>query len=286
MPNNNEVTGTNEDILSPDDFDIEDNQGDESETDDNVEQVDGQDETSNTADEDDENVKTQEELEAAKKAKAEAKKNSYYAQKRREREAAEKAQKEKEIREKAKLEAELELVKVNPYTNEKIVDEEDLKIYKLQKAIEEKGGDPLSDLPKALAEENRKEAQRKKALIEKDQATQQKLAEEANELYSKHPEAVGQAEKDQELLDLITEKNGRWTMNECYEYLQQKRNTEKTQKAKTQNETKKKEVVGEAAKKYNKTPSSQPNGSKNSEKSVLSMTDEEFNQYWKSKYAN
>ena len=287
MTNNNETPGTNEDILNPDDFTAEDEAIEEDdESDDKDEQPDTTDDTSDTADDDEENVKTQEELEAEKKAKAEAEKNAYYAKKRREREAAEKAQREKQIRDEAKLEAELSLVKVNPYTNEKIVDEEDLKIYKLQKTIEDDGGDPLSDLPKALAEANRKAAQERKTLAEKNEAVQTKLAKEASELFQKYPEARNTAQTDQELLDLMSEKSGRWTMVECYEHLMHKRNASKTQQTKSQTEKKKKEVVGEATKKYNKTPSSQPNGSKNSEKSVKDMTDAEFEQYWKSKYAN
>jgi translation initiation factor IF-2 len=286
MPNTNETPGVNED-LNPDDFTSDDEViDDDDDSDDNDEQLDSTNDDSDPAEDGNENVKTQEQLDAEKKAKAEAEKNAYHAKKRREREAAEKAQREKQIRDEATLEAELKMMKVNPYTNEKIVDEEDLKIYKLQKQIEDDGGDPLADLPKALAHQNRKEAQERKKLAEQSQANQNKLAEEAKELFAKYPEAMNTAQNDQELLDLMAEKSGRWTMVECYEHLVQKRKVEANVKKKAQNDQKKKEVVGEATKKYNKTPSSQPNGSKNSEKSVLTMTDEEFEKFWKSKYAN
>ena len=283
MPKKLEFNGFDDDIFDPIDFDEEetpetdeDITDDESEADDNDEQVENQEESSQTTEETEENVKTQEEETVEEKAKPEADKNSYYAKKRREREAAEKAQREKEIREAAKLEAELGLIKTNPYTNEAISDEEDLKIYKLQKAIEEKGGDPLSDLPKALAEQNRKEAQERKALAEQNKATQDKLAEEANELFAKYPEAMNKAQNDQELLDLMASKSGRWTMLECYEYLAQKRKFEDSVKKKTQNEQKKKEVVDEATKKYQKIPSAQANGGQASEDDYEKMTIEQY----------
>lgn len=281
MPNKVEFNGFDDDIFDPEDFEEEtpdteeEIQDDESETDDNVELVETVEETSETTKEPDEQVKTQEEAEVETK-KPETDKNSYYAQKRREREAAEKAQREKEIREAAKLEAELGLIKKNPYTNEVISDEEDLKIYKLQKAIEENGGDPITDLPKALAEQNRKEAKERKALAEQNQATQEKLAKEANELFEKYPEAVNVAQNDQELLDLMAEKDGRWTMVECYEHLAQKRKYEQSVKKKTQDEQKKKEVVEETTNKYHKIPSAQPNGGKVSEDDYSTMTTEEY----------
>ena len=283
MTNKEEFNGFDDDIFSPEDFDEdedpeddEETDDDESESDDNDEQVETQEESSQTAEETDEQVKTQEDETADEKAKLDAEKNSYYAKKRREREAAEKAQREKEIREAAKLEAELGLIKTNPYTNEAISDEEDLKIYKLQKAIEEKGGDPLADLPKALAEQNRKEAQERKKLAEQNQATQNKLAEEANELFAKYPEAMNTAQNDQELLDLMAEKSGRWTMLECYEHLAQKRKVEASVKKKTQSDQKKKEVVEETTKKYHKIPSSQANGGQVSDDDYEKMTIEQY----------
>jgi hypothetical protein len=285
MPNKEEFNGFDDDIFSPEDFEIEEEtpteepDEDESETDDKVEQVETQEETSETTEEPDEQVKTQEEPEVDEKAKAEAERNAYYAKKRREREAAEKAQREKEIRETAKLEAQLEMIKVNPYTNEAISDEEDLKIYKLQKAIEEKGGDPLSDLPKALAEQNRKEAQERKALAEQEQEKQLRLSKQASDLFAKYPEARETAPKDQELLDLIEKKDksdSNWTMTDCYEYLVMKRKYESLLKTQQEAQTKKDSAVKEATNKYHKIPSSQPSGKPVSEDDYENMTIEQY----------
>ena len=282
MPIKEEFNGFDDDIFSPEEFidevenPTEENQEVESETDDNVEQVENQEETSETVEETEEQVKTQEVTETEEKAQTEVDKNAYYAKKRREREALEQAQREKEIREAAKLEAELGLIKTNPYTNEAISDEEDLKIYKLQKAIEEKGGDPIIDLPKALAEANRREAQERKTLAEQEQANQRKLANEANELYAKYPQAIETAQNDQELLDLMANKMGRWTMLECYEYLMQQREIATAKKTKVETETKKNEVVSETTNKYHKIPSSQPNGGQVSEDDYEKMTIEQY----------
>ena len=284
MPNKEEFNGFDDDIFSPEDFDEEeipedDELDDESETDDNEEQVENQEENPQTTEETDEQVKTQEETEVDEKAKAEAEKNSYYAQKRREREAAEKAKREKEIREAAKLEAQLEMLKTNPYTNEKIVDEEDLRIYKLQKAIEEKGGDPISDLPKALAEQNRKEAQERKALAEQEQANKLRLDKQASDLYAKYPEARQTAPEDLELLGLIEEKNkddSKWTMTDCYEFLVMKRKYESLLQSQQEAQTKKNSAVKEATNKYHKIPSAQPNGGRVSEDDYEAMSVEEY----------
>ena len=285
MPIKEEFNGFDDDIFSPEEFIDEDenpteeNQDVESETDDNVEQVENQEETSETVEETEEQVKTQEVTETEEKAQTEVDKNAYYAKKRREREALEQAQREKEIREAAKLEAQLEMIKTNPYTNEAISDEEDLKIYKLQKAIEEKGGDPIIDLPKALAEANRREAQERKTLAEQEQANKLRLDKQARDLYAKYPEARQTAPEDLELLGLIEEKNkddSKWTMTDCYEFLVMKRKYESLLQSQQEAQTKKNEVVSETTNKYHKIPSSQPNGGQVSEDDYEKMTVEQY----------
>lgn len=276
MPKKEEFNGFDDDIFSPDDFDLEDEEiEEETEADDNADEVDQDDDSSQPVEETEENVKTQEELETEQKAKTEADKNAHYAKLRREKEAKEKAQREKEIKEAAKLEAELDLIKKNPYTNETIKDEEDLKIYKLQKAIEEKGGDPISDLPKAIAEENRKAIQAKKTLDEQKVASQKQLDMEAKELIERYPEAINTAPSDQELFDLYNTKEGRMTLTECYEFLKMKREIESLKSNTNQNDKKKKEIVNSMAKKNTSVPSSKSNGGKVS-KDYLDMTDEEY----------
>lgn len=276
MPKKEEFNGFDDDIFSPEDFeDEEETVEEESETDDKEEQVETQEEETQAVEDEEEQVKTPEELEAEQKAKAEADKNAHYAKLRREKEAKEKAQREKEIKEAAKLEAKLDLIKTNPYTNEAISDEEDLKIYELQKAIEEKGGDPITDLPKALAEQNRKAAQAQKALDEEKIANQKKLDAEVDELYAQYPEAFEFVKKDQSLVELHSKKDGRWTLTECYEYLIAQQKAQGIVETKVENDKKKKEIVDKVAKKNTSVPSSKSNGGKTST-NYFGMTDEEY----------
>jgi hypothetical protein len=93
---------------------------------------------------------------------------------------------------------------------------------------------------------------------------------------AKYPEARETAVEDKELLDFMTEKNGRWTMLECYEYLMQQREIATAKKVKVETETKKKEVVSETTNKYHKIPSAQPNGGKVSEDDYETMSVEEY----------
>ena len=276
MPKKEEFNGFDDDIFSPEDFEDENETvEEESETDDKDEQVETQEEETQAVEDEEEQVKTPEETETEKQADTKADKNAYYAKLRREKEAKEKAQREKEIKEAAKLEAKLDLIKTNPYTNEAISDEEDLKIYELQKAIEEKGGDPITDLPKALAEQNRKAAQAQKALDEEKIANRKKLDAEVDELYAQYPEAFEFVKKDQSLVELHSEKDGRWTLKECYEYLIAQQKAQGIVETKVENDKKKKEIVDKVAKKNTSVPSSKSNGGKNST-GYFDMTDEEY----------
>ena len=223
----------------------------------------------------DENVKTQEELEAEKKAEELHKRNEEQKAKRL---AKEKEKREQEIRNKAILETQLEMVKVNPYTNEKIVDEEDLKIYKIQKQLEEDGKDPIDDLPKKIAELNRLENKKRAD----EQEKQNKLQKEAEELYQAYPEARGKAENDEELLNLLVEKNGRWTMKECYDYLLVQRSADEKAQAKKKEADEEGQAVSKQATRFSSPPSSQ--GGYKAPKDVGKMTKEEFEKYFEEKY--
>lgn len=271
--------GQVEETLDPNDFD---------ETDDTQKETDNPDEEESKSKEPSES-KSDEELEKEKKAK----KDSHYAELRRKKEAEEKARinaereaRENKIREEATLQAELGIMKRNPYTDEPIEDEEDLKIYKLQKELEEEGKDPITDLPKKIAENNRKvrkEAEAKKVQQETAQAEEQKRFDaEYNELIKKYPEVnVDELAKDPVFLEVIKGKYGRWTQLEMYEaYL-----VAKAKVKDTESKDKIDKAVSEKSTKMSKTPSSSANG-KATSKSVLDMSAEEFKEYWANKYGS
>ena len=136
------------DFLNPEDFEelFEDESTDGK--DDDLE--DNEDESTDSTD--DENAKTQK-----KKEEEQKKKNSEFARRRREKEEADRKAREQKLMAQAKTQGKLEMIKTNPYTRESIEDEEDLKIYEIQKQLDDEGLDPLNDLPKRLAEIKRKE---------------------------------------------------------------------------------------------------------------------------------
>lgn len=221
--------------------------------------------------------------------KAEAEKNAKFAEMRRKREAEEKAAKEEaerlareaKIKEAAKLEAELGVIKTNPYTEKPITDEEDLRIYKIQKDIADRGGDPMADLPSELAKIERERNAKAKASAEeeakKSQAIQEKAAKEVNELREKYPNLnTADLAKDPVWLQVSDGKTGRLTLTEIYEYLYvpAKEKAEAEGNNKPNGEPDKTQIDANG-KKITKVPSSNSNGGKTS-KGYLEMSDEEY----------
>lgn len=83
------------------------------------------------------------------------------AEARRRREAERRKAEDKRIADEAYVKGQLDSTKKNPYTNEPVKDEYDLKVLRVQRQIEEEGGDPITDLPAKLAELDRAEAKKK-----------------------------------------------------------------------------------------------------------------------------
>lgn len=111
--------------------------------------------------------------EAEKKVQQDKEKNAQQAEARRKREKEEKERKEREekIKNESYLKGKLDSTKVNEFTDEPINDEYDLKVYEMQKKIKAQGGDPISDLPKYLANQERevqKAQKEKESAVEKD----------------------------------------------------------------------------------------------------------------------
>mgnify|MGYP003295058637 CR=1 FL=1 len=270
MPDNKD------DILDPQDFDEEANNSELEDEDDNSLDDEDEDDTS-TEEEEEEKVKAQKSKTSDKETQK--KRNAHFAEERRKREALER---ENKIKEQAKVEAQLELVKTNPYTEEPIKDEEDLKIYLIQKELEENGKDPITDLPRKMAELNREAQKKAKDASENDR----KLKEDIANFHNDFPDVdLSALAKDEDYINFALDKLDRMSTSEIYELYQSKKAKDGKKKEDKEKKTKTDETVDETAKKMTKTPPS-TQGKSPKAKSVNEMTDEEFKAYWKQKYGN
>ena len=93
--------------------------------------------------------------ETAEKTKQSKEQNSEYARKRREIKRAEELKK-------ARIDGIREVISTNPFTNEPIIDEDDIEEYLLMKKIENGGKDPIQDYPKYVKELKKNERSVKK----------------------------------------------------------------------------------------------------------------------------
>ena len=188
------------------------------------------------------------------------------AQARRDREAKEREAREKEIEKKAYLKGKLDSTKVNTYTEEPIEDEYDLFIFETQKQLEKEGKDPISDLPKRLAEINRENDKKAKEEAEKKKKQDEKIDQEFAEFHSKYPDvSIPELLKDPDFADYADGRLGMGakTLTQLYEGFMKMKN--KFSGAKTEKEE---EDDGKA------TPPS-PNGGRKHEKTSYSKMSEE-----------
>lgn len=125
--------------------------------------------------------------EANKKKVQDEEERARQAKLRREREAREREAREKAIEEKAYLKGQLDSTKVNTFTNEPIEDEYDLKIFTIQKQLEKEGKDPISDLPKRLAELNRSAGQKAKTEADEKKAREDAIDSDIKDFRAKYP---------------------------------------------------------------------------------------------------
>lgn len=175
----------------------------------------------------------------------------------------------------AKIQAELGILKTNPYTNSPITDKADLEVYKLQKEIDEKGGDPIADYPKEEATRRRiAEAKAKQSLEEeeaKKRESDEKLNNDIKQLHEAYPDVdLAELARDVDYQNYIKGKVGRWTSVEIYEgFLVAKAKIEANKKEKED-----KNIVDESGIRVTQVPSS--NGGKLPKKSIEDMTDEEY----------
>ncbi len=266
--------GFDNDIIDPDDFqedepnenDVDSNSSEDDgksleneETNENEEVQDSQDDDSS------ENAKTPEESEEEKKQRELHEKNEKEKQKRL---AREQKEREEKIKKDAKLEAELGILKTNPFTNEPINDEDDLEIYKLMKEIDDNGGDAISDLPKAIAEKNRKAKEEAKKAKEKEQAEKDAISNEIKGFHERHPEITVNYLKKIGFEEKIDDpKYNGWSYAErVNDFINNYNNSAKEKSDDQKN--------GGADKKN--PPSSNSNGGKQGDISYMDMSDEEY----------
>lgn len=262
MAEEKEKRESEEEILNPDDFD----ESEQTKGDDKPEEGEGKEKETES--------KEGQSEEEEKQRRAE------FAKRRREKEAAEKARREREereaqIRKEAAEQEALGLITKNPYTGKPIRDANDLEVYKIQKSIDDKGGDPIADLADEIAEMNRKaEAERKKA-DEDARKAETSMKGEIAELRKAYPNVnTAKLADDPDFMEIASEKQGRWSLLEVYE--------ETLRRKKIKRKAEDDRLAEELAKKQT-PPSSTGNGKKPSEKKDFKTLDE-FNEYWKSKY--
>ncbi len=169
-----------------DDFDDDDEAEEEEEEEEEDEDLDDDDIEEEETDEDDDKEENHDDGEE-KKGKQSKEERARQAQARREREAKEREDREKRIRDEAYLKGKLEATKVNTFTEEPIEDEYDLFIFETQKELEKEGKDPIADLPKRLAEINRKNAKEANDKATEKQKLNEKIDKEFNEFRGKYP---------------------------------------------------------------------------------------------------
>ena len=225
-----------DELFDENDFELQDGESEDSVSDDN---------DTNTAKEVADNADNEE----VKKEQSRAE-NAYFAEMRRKQEAK---KREQQIREETALETKLGLVKTNPYTHTPIKDKYDLEMYELQKAIEDEGGDPIADLSKHIANRKRAEIEAEKARMAKqkqqEQAEREALEKDIAEFRKKYPNVnTAELATDSRFIDIVAEKQGRWTTLEMYEYYLSSKKAEENSKQK-QAEANKAEVERKAKEK-------------------------------------
>lgn len=143
--------------------------------------------------------------ESAKKAQS-REQNAENARRRRE---AEKQKEMRELRNKTIIDT---LRGQNPYTQEAMKDDADVEEYLAMRAIEEKGGDPISDFPKYQKQKEREAAQKQA----EDQEKQDWIKKDIESFQAKHPSVnLEELLANESFLDYADGKDGK-PLSEIY----------------------------------------------------------------------
>lgn len=79
-------------------------------------------------------------------------------------------------------------IRTNPYTGKEIADSYDLEVYQAQKEIEARGGNPVEDLPEAMAERSRAAARKAEEEARARDAKDAEIREEIAKAMRENPE--------------------------------------------------------------------------------------------------
>lgn len=237
-----------DDILDDEDFDDDEANGGD---DDEVEEE--------TDSEDQHDDEEESETDSKKKKKGQSQEeNARQAKLRRQKE---RQKREEEIRRAAYEQGKLDSVKTNPYTNKPIEDAYDLRIYEIQKKIQERGGDPIADLALELASIERETAKRKKESEEEGARTEELAKKHLSDFQAKYKDVnTSELINDESFLDYAGDRLGKVDLITLYEgYLK----LTKAIIARSESDEKKRKME-EAAKKRGTSPSSGGESSKGS----------------------
>ena len=102
---------------------------------------------------------------------------------------------------------------VNPFTGEKIIDDEDLNEYKIMREIAKNGGDPLADYRKFVKDRSRKLSQETKQKLEQ----QRRYEDDVSAFQSKYPEKLKELTKDERFAIFAKGKVGKMPLVDIYE---------------------------------------------------------------------
>ncbi len=231
------------------------------------------------ADEVDEKADEVEEDEDVKKKKT----NKENAERRiAEKQKKEQERKAKEEREKIEREAYFKGLKralgdKNPYTNNPIVDDEDLEEYEIMKKLEEQGKDPIEDYSEYIKEQKR---EAKKKALEDSKAEEEKL-KFAQDNISEVDKKYGEGTAAKYLQNENFKKMFSSALNSKAPLLEAIENYMSIEKY-IEQESQEKALEKDARRKS--SPGSMGKGSPSPKKSVNDMSSEEFNSYLEKEY--
>ena len=144
--------------------------------------------------------------------------NSEFARQRREKEQQAKIDKAKE---EARIQAIIDVVGSNPYTNEPLENEFDVKIYQAMKQYEKEGGDPIADQAKIIKSIVNKDNKSRQDAIQQEIAkteSENKAKSELDELVKAYPDVnVAELLNDEDFKDYAEGKVGTKPLKQLYE---------------------------------------------------------------------
>jgi hypothetical protein len=163
---------------------------------------------------DNEEEVVEEEKKPSKKPTQSKEENAKRAQERRNREAKERAKRDKDFFNKGLLEG---IGGINPYTNKKIEDDDDLEIYQNMREAEKEGFEPIEEYSDFLKFKKNKELKEKEAETTKEKETQEKAEKDFKDFSTKYPNVnVKELLENEDFMDYAEGKLGNQNLSDIY----------------------------------------------------------------------